>query len=448
MTIMIREADDIYFSRTREYFKEVLSSYANGNYRSAIVMLYSIAICDILYKLEELRDMYNDGNAKNILKEVETIRKDNSQYSKSAWEKELIDKVRDKTNLLDLEAYTHLNHLYDYRNFSAHPALNDDYELLSPSSEIVIACIKNTLIDILIKPPIFLKEVFTLLRDDLDDKIDLYKNNRKELETYLNNRYYYRMPQGMKIKTFKKLWKFCFKLADDENCKKNRLINRYALEILVNDSTLNSLIETEIKQNESYYTVDFDEDCIQQLIMFLSKNPYIFKCLGEDCKIKINNQIDKDGTSRAISWFKYDSLQQHIADLIEHKSNIYSKAIPYIKKHYEANGELAALIDLFIVLYGNSCSFNMADSRFDNMIEPVLSQMTHDQIIRLIEVSNTNDQIYNRGYSYTANTKIVKNTISVLGSDFDFSKYSRFKFDESVLEDSSEQDDADDDLPI
>lgn len=180
MTIMIREADDIYFSRTREYFKEVLSSYANGNYRSAIVMLYSIAICDILYKLEELRDMYNDGNAKNILKEVETIRKDNSQYSKSAWEKELIDKVRDKTNLLDLEAYTHLNHLYDYRNFSAHPALNDDYELLSPSSEIVIACIKNTLIDILIKPPIFLKEVFTLLRDDLDDKIDLYKNNRKE----------------------------------------------------------------------------------------------------------------------------------------------------------------------------------------------------------------------------------------------------------------------------
>ncbi|SCX26990.1 hypothetical protein SAMN02910436_02187 [Ruminococcaceae bacterium P7] len=448
MTIMIREADDIYFSRTREYFKEVLSSYANGNYRSAIVMLYSIAICDILYKLEELRDMYNDGNAKNILKEVEAIRKDNTQYSKSAWEKELIDKVRDRTNLLDIEAYTHLNHLYDYRNFSAHPALNDDYELLSPSSESVIACIKNTLKDILVKPPIFLKEVFALLTDDLDGKIDLYKNNRKELETYLNNRYYNRMPQSMKIKTFKKLWKFCFKLADDENCKKNRLINRYALEILVNDSTLNSLIETEIKQNESYYTVDFDEDCIQQLIIFLSKNPYIFKCLGEDCKIKINNQIDKDGTNRAISWFKYDSLQQHIADLIEHKSNIYSKAIPYIKKHYEANGELAALIDLFIVLYGNSCSFNMADSRFDNMIEPVLSQMTHDQIIRLIEVSNTNNQIYNRGYSYSANTKIVKNTISVLGSDFDFSKYSRFKFDESVLEDSSEQDDVDDDLPI
>ena len=411
-------------------------------------MLYSIAICDILYKLEELRDMYNDGNAKNILKEVEAIRKDNTQYSKSAWEKELIDKVRDRTNLLDIEAYTHLNHLYDYRNFSAHPALNDDYELLSPSSESVIACIKNTLKDILVKPPIFLKEVFALLTDDLDGKIDLYKNNRKELETYLNNRYYNRMPQSMKIKTFKKLWKFCFKLADDENCKKNRLINRFALEILVNDSTLNSSIETEINQNESYYTVDYDEQCIQHLIMFLSKNPYIFKCLGEDCKIKINNQIDKDGTCRAISWFKYDSLQQHITDLNDHKSNIDSKAIPYIKKHYEVNGELNILIDFFILLYGNSGSFDTANSRFDNLIEPVLLQMSREQIICLIEVSNDNNQIYGRWHSYSDNTAIVKNVKGILGDDFDYSRYSNFKFDESVLDESSEQNDADDDLPI
>lgn len=448
MTIMIPEADDIYFSKTREYFKEVLSSYANGNYRSAIVMLYSIAICDILYKLEELRDMYNDGNAKNILKEVENIRKDNMQYSKSAWEKELIDKVRDKTNLLDLEAYTHLNHLYDYRNFSAHPALNDDYELLSPSSEIVIACIKNTLRDILTKPPVFLKEVFTLLTDDLNGKIDLYKNNRKELETYLNNRYYSRMPQSMKIKTFKKLWKFCFKLSDNEDCKNNRLINRFALEILVKDSSLNQLLEAEINQNESYYTVDFDEDCIGHLITFLSKQPHLYKCLGDDCKLKIDNQIDKDGTSRAISWFKYDSLKLHIDHLKKYKRNINSNAVPYIINHYETNGELAILIDFLILLYGNSGSYDTADIRFDNMIEPLLSKMSRDQIIRIIEASNQNNQIYNRRYSYSANTTIVKNSIDTLGKDFDFSKYSRFKFDESVLEDSSEQDDADDDLPI
>ena len=35
---------EIKHANTREYFKEVISSYYNENYRSAIVMLYSIVI--------------------------------------------------------------------------------------------------------------------------------------------------------------------------------------------------------------------------------------------------------------------------------------------------------------------------------------------------------------------------------------------------------------------
>lgn len=56
MDIYFLEKDGIYFSKMKEYFKEVVSSYINGNYRSATVMLYSVAICDILFKLQELKD--------------------------------------------------------------------------------------------------------------------------------------------------------------------------------------------------------------------------------------------------------------------------------------------------------------------------------------------------------------------------------------------------------
>lgn len=42
-------ADDIVAVKTKEYFNEVLSSYQNGNYRSSIVMLWSVAVCDELY---------------------------------------------------------------------------------------------------------------------------------------------------------------------------------------------------------------------------------------------------------------------------------------------------------------------------------------------------------------------------------------------------------------
>ena len=161
--VYIPEADDIYFSKTKEYFNEVLSNYANGNYRSAVVMLYSVAICDLLFKLQELVDMYNDSVAGDILREVEKCRNSNDNKSKSRWEKEFVDSVYRKTELLDLESYTNLNHLYDHRNFSAHPALNDRYELISPSKETTIALIKNVLEEILIKPSIFVKNVTDML---------------------------------------------------------------------------------------------------------------------------------------------------------------------------------------------------------------------------------------------------------------------------------------------
>lgn len=166
MSIYFPESEEIYFKKTREYFKEVVSSYSNENYRSAIVMLYSISICDILFKLQELKDMYNDSMAAKILKKVEDLRNNKDCLSKSKWEKELVDEVYNETNLLDLESYTNLNHLYDYRNFSAHPALNENYELINPTKEITVAFIKSTLTNILIKPPIFIKNVLGMLTDD------------------------------------------------------------------------------------------------------------------------------------------------------------------------------------------------------------------------------------------------------------------------------------------
>ena len=67
MSTYLPEVEEIYFAKTKEYFQEVMSSYSIGNYRSATVMLYSVAICDLLFKLQELKDMYNDTVANEIL---------------------------------------------------------------------------------------------------------------------------------------------------------------------------------------------------------------------------------------------------------------------------------------------------------------------------------------------------------------------------------------------
>lgn len=438
MIINIPEADDIYFAKTREYFQEVLSSYASGNYRSAVVMLYSVAVCDILFKLQELSDMYNDNVAKQILKDVESIRKDDSDKSKSQWEKDLVKKVYEKTELLNRESYTNLLHLQDYRNFSAHPALNDNYELISPSKETTIACITNTLKDVLVKPPVFIKQVVGMLTDDLKDKIEIYRNNRKELEAFLNNRYYRKMNQTMRISTFRALWKFCFILSEDEDCINNRQINRIALEILLKDLSLIPLVESEIKSNELYYTVAFDDDCVRHLIVLLAKYPSLYIPLSVDTKLKLDSQIDKDSEFRIISWFKYTSLQEHIAYLEKKTLSLNRDFILVAQDKYKTENEFPLLLDYFIALYGRSNFFDTANSRFDILIEPNLSAMTRDQVINLIEVSNNNNQIYCRRYSFADNTTIVKRTKDKLGIDFDYSKYTHFDFDKDVLDNKQE----------
>lgn len=56
--------------RSREYMDEVLSCYYSKNHRSAIVMLYSVVICDLIFKLQRMVDIYNDDVSIRILGEI------------------------------------------------------------------------------------------------------------------------------------------------------------------------------------------------------------------------------------------------------------------------------------------------------------------------------------------------------------------------------------------
>ena len=63
-------AEHIHDKRTKELFREVVSSYEHKNYRSAIVMLYTVVICDLIYKMQDLEDIYQDEKAKDILSKI------------------------------------------------------------------------------------------------------------------------------------------------------------------------------------------------------------------------------------------------------------------------------------------------------------------------------------------------------------------------------------------
>ena len=92
---IIQEIND---AKSAEYFGEVFSSYQNGNYRSAIVMLWSVAVCDALFKLRHLVDMYEDKTAQNILDNVAKKQKENPRSPE--WETKLF-KMDCRQNAID-----------------------------------------------------------------------------------------------------------------------------------------------------------------------------------------------------------------------------------------------------------------------------------------------------------------------------------------------------------
>lgn len=446
MSVILNEADEIYFSKTREYFQEVISSYSIGNYRSATVMLYSVAVCDILFKLNELKDMYNDTVATDILEKVEKSRNSYDNKSKSKLEKELIDDIHKRTALLDLEAYTNLNHLYDHRNFSAHPVLNDNYELVAPSKETTIANIKNILNNILIKPPIFIKNIVDTLTEDLKDKKDIYKGEDEKLALYLNNKYYSKMSKPMKIKTMTALWKFCFNLSD-EDCHLNRFINRKALEILIT-SFQQEAVE-HIKSNSEQFPVAVDKKCRLNLSVLLSVFPQLYGILNEDVQVQIDNLVKEESIAQAIAWFKYKTATEHIEYL---KSRFFLTTLPFegikaMVSHYSSIGEMTQLLDFFIWYYGQSDSYDIANSRFEIVIEPFLDKMSAEHFKQIIENTNQNDQIYGRRAAYYSNNKIMKYAKNILDKDFNYSEYDNFSFDTEILS-SDENTDLFKDIPF
>lgn len=443
--VYIPEAEDIYFSKTREYFNEVLSNYTNGNYRSAVVMLYSVAICDLLFKLQELVDMYNDTVAVEILQEVEKCRNPGDNKSKSRWEKEFVDRLYEKTELLDLETYTNLSHLYDHRNFSAHPALNERYELISPSKETTIALIKTVLEDILIKPPIFIKRITDMMLEDLAEKKSIYQDEVEKLHEYLRRKYFDRMSDPMKKSTFRSFWKLCFCLPDDEECQRNRAVNRKAMEFLFCDT--DGLLDF-MKTDAMFAKTSPDDNCVMHLCILLAHYPQIYSVLSDDTKLQISALTAKNSTAKLVSWFTSSSKVAHIQELIA--SSYYEKldeaTIGFVADQYGFSGELSYFIDYCIEYFGSSGLFDIANERYRTAIRPFLAKMSRTQFIRLITVINENDQIYNRNANYSTNTEVAMIAHESLGADFDYSQYPHFVFDTTKITGTEQCEDSDEDI--
>ncbi|HCD5458055.1 TPA: hypothetical protein NBY71_002908, partial [Enterococcus faecium] len=74
-----------------------------GNYRSAIAVNYSALILDLIDKLSDLANIYEDNTSKKILEDIARLRKSDPNSPK--WEMELLEKAYSSTELIDSYEY-------------------------------------------------------------------------------------------------------------------------------------------------------------------------------------------------------------------------------------------------------------------------------------------------------------------------------------------------------
>jgi hypothetical protein len=222
--------------KTKEYFKEVSSSYFNENYRAAIVTLYSVVINDILIKLEVLDEIYSDSVAKAILDETRTFQESNP--TNADWERDIVEKVKNRTSLFDNVDYAHIQALRNDRHLCAHPVIDKDDKLYTPNKETVASHIRNMLESLFLKPAILSKKILSTILIDISTKKELLIDV-ESLEKYIKSKYLSNINPTIELSIFRDLWKFIFRLNDIQSIE-NRLINYRVLNLLFYYTTINS----------------------------------------------------------------------------------------------------------------------------------------------------------------------------------------------------------------
>ena len=308
----------------------------------------------------------------------------------------LVEESWKKTNLIDNIEYTNLEFLQKQRHLSAHPVLTGNAELHSPNKEVVRALLRNSLEDVLIKPPFYTNKILDEILHDISNNSSALQTE-KNMKRYLESRYLDRMKSETESQIFKSMWKLVFRL-DNEECSKNRLINYSALRVIANrNSNINQLF---VSNKEYFSQIADDPSIISLLIDFISTFDFIYENLTDDAKIKIQYVIDTTPNGKIMGWFARENLKQHyqkISDWISGDENPILKSEQILKlRNLSDSAEWDSLFcNLISTYYGSSWNYDGADSRFP-VLSSFLEIFDRDSFAFLLQKIEENNQTLDR----------------------------------------------------
>lgn len=416
----------IYSEKTKKYFQEVSSSYYNMNYRAAIVTLYSVVINDVLVKLEILVEIYEDATANAILNEIRASQQANP--TNPDWEKEIIDKVKARTNLIDNVDYAHIQALKTDRNFCAHPVIDKEDKLYTPNKELVASHIRNMLESLFLKPAVLSKKILSTILNDIAQKRDILIDE-KSVEKYIESKYLNNLNQATEISIFRDLWKFVYSL-DNEKSEENRLLNYKVLYFLYKRNITACIAK--IKSEKEYFNnIRNAKENINLLIRFLSENEFLYGEFRDDIHLLISKNIDLDTNAKTVAWFLSENYTKHLDLIKQLVISGFNKVPPFdangtaykrVLSIGIAKGFTKEVCDFVLWRYASAKQYYDGDKAFTYILNPNLEYFSETQFAEMCKLANENSQVTSRNRA-DSDHKELKKYIEVKFPEFDFNQY-------------------------
>lgn len=390
--------------KTKDLFNEIYSLFTQNQYRATVVMLWTVVICDLIYKLQYLENLYSDETAIKILNEIRDFQAKNPKNPD--WEKILVEKIEARTELLSKIDRENLEYIQKQRNLCAHPIITED-KLFQPSKDLTRSLIRLALESILIKSPLLVKNYINTIVDDFAKRqSDFFLDDEKAIK-YFESKYLKHLNKTQTLKLFRALWKFVFK-AHTLQEEQNIYINEVLLSYLIQKHKFECI--EEIKANTDFYTFDNKNKVVNPIFYyFIIKNEFLYDLFSEHTKVLIENEYQSFPKNIPCS-FLSNNFAEHIEKLKQDYdkktektpriediqiANLYSKA-----KKYD---ELVKFYTLCIEWYSKSWNYDEADYYFKILINPYYKNFSLELLILLINSTSNNSQTFDRrkaGYEH------------------------------------------------
>lgn len=412
--------DKIKNNHTKILFKEVHSSYSIGNYRSAVVMLWSVVVTDLVLKLQELESIYQDEKAIKILEDIKNEQVKNLTSSK--WEMEIIEKFQKELFFFDTPEVAQMENLQKMRHVSAHPVINNVNMLHMPSKSLVYSLMQSALEAVLTKDALFSSKMIKFIIEDLSH-IKTVLTTFEDKNRYFCHKFLNRMSDPIVLRFIETLWKFSFKISNSD-IDDNRRNNLDFLEIIFEQKK--ELFLKFMLDKKSYISnLSLDEQLMRPLLAFLISKKYLLNYFEKDSVDIIKALL----TDKPYYFYEYLLFKNPI-DYCTYLRNANYKILPVrsinaLRKDCDEKNIFNDFLSVCIEGYSASENFDRADKRFKVLIQPNLDRFSLDQLSILIEKINNNNQVYSRN-SASNDHKLIIEQVLKMNKDFNFNSYTKF----------------------